>query len=289
MQHTITAYKTTLSSAQVQQLIDDVRSKKELAFFSKETITEYAQKFLLQNKKLREEFEADNLRKEYKQLIKNIREKARRIYGSYITKKYGTRDKLLAEKDFEGMLNIHLSTKERKSAYEEIFTTLIDKTCTPTSILDIGCGFNPFAAEILFSITKKKITYHATDISKDDTDFLQKYLNISSAMTAKSEAFPCDASKETEHVKLTAPTDWCLLLKALDPIEESNENISYKLIPMIQSKWIIASFPTITISQKPMRNKRRSWFEKVLNRQELEFETVEIANELFYIIKNHET
>jgi hypothetical protein len=288
MTFSITAYKTNLSPEQVQTLIDDVRSKKELAFFSKELIVEYATKLILQNKKLREEFESKNLRKEYKQLIKDIREKSRRIYGSYITKKYGTREKLLEDKDYLKMLDIHLSTKERKDSYVEIYSTLMEKTCVPKSILDIGCGFNPFSAEILFELTSKKITYHASDIGKDDTDFLQKYFKMSSAVTAKSEAFACDASKETEHVKLTQKTDWCLLLKALDPIEESNENISYKLIPMIESKWIIASFPTITISQKPMRNKRRNWFEKVLNRQELEFEMVEIANELFYIIKNYD-
>lgn len=284
---TISAYTTTLSDTQVQTLIDDVRSKKELAFFSEELIVEYATKFLLQNKKLRLEFDSENLKKEYKQFIKDIREKARRIYGSYITKKYGKREELLTQKDFLGMLDIHLSTKERKDAYQEIYATLIEQTCTPKSVLDIGCGFNPFAAEILCEMTGSKIEYHASDISKDDTDFLQKYFDISESVTAKSTTFPCDASKETEHSKLQIKTDWCLLFKALDPIEESCENISYKLIPTIQSKWIIASFPTITISQKPMRNKRRSWFEKVLNRQELEFEMIEIANELFYIIKNH--
>jgi len=287
MVQTITAYNVTLSSAQVQQIITDVRSKKELACFSTELIIEYATKILLQNKKLREEFQTLQLRGAYKQLIKDIREKARRIYGSYITKKYSQREMLLIQKRYDELLLLHLSTKERKNAYIEIFNTILAKTCTPHSILDIGCGLNPFSAEILFDIIHHKIEYHATDINVDDTDFLKTYFNTSAVFTAKSSAFPCDASKESEHTKLTLKTDWCLLLKALDPIEESCENISYKLIPAIKSKWIIASFPTITISQKQMRNKRRTWFEKVLNRQELQFETIEIANELFYIIKNN--
>ena len=147
-------------------------------------------------------------------------------------------------------------------------------------ILDLACGLNPLAQKYIGT----KLEYNASDISEKDVEFLKEAYKT---FGFKGDIFRADLSEEEEHKKLEKyNTDWCLLLKALDPIEETNEDISYKLIPSIKSKWIIVSFPTLTVSRKNMRNPRRNWFEKVITRLDKTFEIFEIENELFYIIKN---
>lgn len=254
-------------------IIKLVQEKKELSNFSEKYILKYSEHLLKKNKKLLDILlKEDFNKKEFKIFIKEIREKARRIYGTYITKKY---NKKSVDLDIEELLQLHLSTKERFGFYKEIYKKIIEITGMPKSVLDLACGFNPIAKNY---ISNKKIKYVASDISEKDVKFITNYVD---------EAFIADLSEKSEIKKITKyRTDWCLLFKALDPIEESCKNVTYDLIPAISSKWIIVSFPTLTLSRKRMRNPQRSWFEKVLNRLEKKFYIFEINNEIFYIIEN---
>lgn len=286
-------YNTKISEDRIRLLVDNVRKKKELKSFSVTSIKRFLEYELKRNKKALKvlaEIGVDRLEKnkEFVSLVKSIRDVARRIYGVYIGKKYGKRDELLVVGDYDGLLDLHMSTKERFNHYEEIYKVLIEKTMCPKSVLDLACGFNPLAVNYLYDACgkKKKIRYYACDISEEDMDFLNRAFSTGN-YNSDSLAFRCDLSdvyslKVLEQYK----TDWCLLFKALDPIEEISENITYDLLDNIKSKYIIVSFPMVTVSRKPMKNPRRNWFEKVLNRKELLFEMVEINDELFYIIEN---
>lgn len=280
-------YGTTISAELWKEIILEVQKKKELRTFSETYIKKYATHLLKKNSKLRKLINSGDIvkikkSKEFQKLIKEIREKARRIYGLYIHKTYKKKD----AEDIEPLLTTHRSTKERLEHYPEFYKVLCEKTKTPRSILDIACGLNPASISYL----GKKVTYHASDISEQDVDFLKelfKVLQNQKKITKESTAFRLDLSEEKDIAKLSKyKTDWCLLLKALDPIEESHENITYKLIPEIKSKWVIVSFPTVTASNQPMRNPRRNWFEKVLKRLNKEYDIVQIGNELVYVVKN---
>lgn len=282
----ISVYGVTLDDKQIDQLVSDVRDKKELENFSEEYILRYARSLLAKNKKLREEFKNKALKKEYDKLIKDIREKARRIYGAFITKKYGQREQLLKEEKYGALLDLHVSTKERKKQYENIFSKLTQDTFVPGTILDLACGFNPIAAEILHTITEKRVTYIAVDLCEEDVAFLNRYFEQSDACSKNSRAFACDLSDENELKDIGLNADWCLLWKALEPLEESHENITYDLLKKIRARRIIASFSTLTLSRKRMNNPQRGWFEKVLKNLKLAYRTYEIGDEIFYVIVN---
>ncbi len=290
-------YDKTISEDMQNYIISEVQKKKELNSFSEKAILKFAEYILKRDSKALSaitNLDLDLLEKNkhFLKFIKEIRAYCRRVYGVYITKDYYKKDLLLSNYDFKepdliSLLKLHLSTKERLEYYPEIYKKLIEKTCIPNSILDLACGLNPLASEF---IPNSPIKYFASDLSEKDVDFLNKYFNkaiLKKKFVEGSYAFRLDLSLESSLSELNKfETDWCLILKGLDPIEEINENISYELVKNIKSKWIIVSFPTLTVSRKPMNNPRRNWFEKVLNRSNLEFETIDINNELFYIIKN---
>lgn len=281
-------YETEISEFLWTAIIEDVQKKKELASFSEAYIEKYATHLLKKNAKLRSiisqysDIHSIRNNNEYKKLIKDVREKARRIYGLYIIKNYWKKD----IQNFEELLGLHRSTKERLDNYLEFYEVLFKYTCVPKSILDLACGLNPASIPLF----KYKLDYFASDISEQDVYFLNALFadfKKKKLISQKSIAFRADLSDENDLSKLCAyQTDWCLLLKALDPVEESNQNITYKIIPAIESRWIIATFPTVTASNQPMRNPRRNWFEKVLKRLNKEYTTIQIGNELCYIIKN---
>lgn len=284
-------YGKEIEHSVIKQVLADIKQKKELKFFSDEALLKYATYILKRQRPVREllleEQELSDLRKKrlYQSLLKQVRDVARRTYGVYITKEYSKREDFFEEKDWDGLLDLHLSTKERKSYYREILTELVKRTVKPKSILDLACGFNPIG---VLQCAGNKIEYIASDISPLDTDFVQKCLDAHPKANSDSQCFPLDLTESKNWDDLSEyKTDWCLLFKALDPLEEITEGTSMEMLPHIKSKWIIVSFPTMTISRKPMRNPKRSWFEKVLNRLEKEYEIYESFEEIFYIIKNH--
>ncbi|MGM5483700.1 MAG: hypothetical protein ACQER9_02160 [Nanobdellota archaeon] len=280
----------------IRSVVDKIKSKKELENFSDEYTQKLIEYFLKRNPKILSEmiYVLDQKKiknnKNIQLLVKNVRDRIRRVYGMYITKDYSKKEKILEKNNSEELsriLRLHTSSKERISHYSKIYEKIIEITGEPESIIDLGCGLNPFSINYIYNINKKKLKYYASDISPEDIKFIDKFIKENKHFKKGSKAFPLDLTdeKNIEIIK-KYETDWCFLLKLLDPIEEVNEGITYKIIPEIRSKYIIASFPTETISRKNMRNPRRSWFEKVLIRNNLFYETFEEGKELFYIIKN---
>jgi len=286
-------YNKDIPTENINFLIQEVKKKKELNNFSEQKILDFLEYILKRDKHALLLFSQNmkldkiNKNKVFNSVVKKIREDARRIYGVYITKDYDKKEELLKDFNIEELLKIHVSTKERIKDYEYMYKEIIKRTINPKSILDLGCGLNPISKKY---ISDNKIKYIASDLNEEDVLFINDFIKKGiekKCFDKTSFAFRCDLTKETEIEKITQDTDWCLLLKVLDPVEEINENITYKIINKINSKWIICSFPTLTVSRKKMKNPKRNWFEKVLDRSNLEFNSFELENELFYIINNN--
>jgi len=52
------------------------------------------------------------------------------------------------KKSITRILSLHRSTQERLPYYETFFKTLLTNI-KPKTILDLGCGFNPFAYKLM--------------------------------------------------------------------------------------------------------------------------------------------
>ena len=78
------------------------------------------------------------------------------------------------------------------------------------------------------------------------------------------------------------------MFKLIDLIDKQNHKPSEELITNLfknkKTKFIVASFATKTLTRKSMNHPNRKWFELMLKRNNLKFNSFNTNNEIFYII-----
>jgi len=78
--------------------------------------------------------------------------------------------------------------------------------------------------------------------------------------------------------------DVCFLFKALDTLEDLERNYSEKLLKKIHAKFVVVSFPTMSIGgRNPIR--QRGWFFRMMRKLGYSADTFELENEIFCIIR----
>jgi len=257
----------------ISQLVDDIKSKKELSgiedFFVKSEmlkIISYSRKYA--------DFLSSTLSKKskiYREIIKKTRAVLRKSVGVFI----------IAEKtkDFEKLLFGHESAKERFGAYPELYRKIFEVTGEPKSILDLGCGLNPLSYNFLGARPK----YFAVDISSLIIEIVKDFF-AKDKIAGKAEMINL---REIKNKKLNLPkADICFMFKLLDSIEmEKGHKLAEKLIKEVDCRWIAASFSTKTISGKKMNHPYRGWVEQMCRRLGYFYEILEFENEIFYLIR----
>jgi len=256
----------------MEEVITQIKKKKELSYLDDTYIKNYIKKYLLQNPKTNL-----NSKKDVKKIIKFVRDKAHSVYGMFQSKNIKKREEFLKNKDFEKLLTTHISTRERLKVYPKLYKKIFSYI-KPKSILDIGCGLNP----VSYPYMKIKPKYIASDFNKKDMDFLTKFFKT---FKINGKAVKLDLINDLKKLK-KYKVDVCFLFKVLDSLESVKKYISYEIIKNINAKYIIVSFPLKTVSgKKEMKLKKRNWFEKVILRTGYTFKTFELSDELYYVIK----
>lgn len=183
------------------------------------------------------------------------------------------------EKTIEAILAMHASTKERLSYLDIFYENIFAITGKPQSVLDIGCGMNPFT--IGWMHLNQNTTYYAYDIDTQLIAFLQEVC---------PKLFP----------------DIVFKITAGDTFEESQFFVDvafmFKIIPLLQlqqkidvmnvlekqhATYLIITFPLRSISGKhvgmdtfyPMQ------FENMCAKTSWEIGKVTFPTELVYVIK----
>lgn len=272
----------------MENLIADIKSKKELKSLDKKIVEEYLEKFFKTNSHLKVKLEAKKFNKkssEYKLVLKEVRKNLRQIYGVFIEKDYGKREKLLQEmktlKESEALtkiLSLHKSTKERIPYYKEVYSNILAITGKGKIILDLACGLNPLS----YGFLGYKPEYIASDIAEKDLEFIDSFFK---KFKIKGKTIKIDLVTEQEKLK-TIKIDICFLLKALDSLETRKRYISQELIENINSKWLIVSFPKKSLgSAKEISKKKRQWFIKMLENKGFLHHEFEVENEFFLVVK----
>jgi len=300
-----------------RELVADIKSKRELSSLD----DSFIEKKLLALLKAKEHNQDKdkaisklNLAKSYKQfsksvehdfLIKMARSELRKLYGVFIMEDYKKKESMLSSIKFSSdkdpeeesqnmevhrkLLSLHKSTNERLESYQEVYERVFDiikgfqgdeSMKQKFIFLDLACGLNPVSS-IFFRDKIKK--YYASDISEKDCGFLKEYFD---KIHLDAEVFPMDLTEEKEYPRLAkVKADICFILKTLDQIERVKRGISESLLKSINAKYIVVSFPTISISGKnPISLSKREWFERLLEKLHWRFEKFEISTELFYVI-----
>jgi hypothetical protein len=255
--------------------------------------------------------------REYKFLIKELRAELRRVYGVFIMEGYANKKKLLEELEevigtssdvssdalsdtseirmiHDKLFLLHKSTKERMDHYDELYGTIFDvingfNGFDPEHVdkhkkyvfMDLACGMNPISTALFKDKIKK---YYASDISTEDCQFLKEYFDITGI---DAVIFPADLTDEKNFLKLAKiPVDICFIFKTLDGLERIRRDISEDLLQSINTKYFAITFPTLSISgHREIKEHRRLWLERLLDKLEWKYEKFTMGSELLYVVK----
>ena len=266
-------------------LISKIKDKKELRSLSDDFVFNILSDVIKKNNLILDY----NLKsKSSRTVIKDVRKILHDIYGVFILdsrkrkelffelKEEICRNKKISDKVLELHRNIlltHRSTKERLPYYGKIYKKIFSLDID--SILDLGSGLNIFSYPF---IPNKKIEYIATELTDDDCNLIDDYFKLMECFGLRGGSLKGDLI----NLKYFPKTDACFIFKILDSLEELKRDMSRDLLGRIKSKYIIVSFPTKTLSGKVLSKKRLSWFNKIAKT----YETFEVENEIFYIIKS---
>ncbi len=263
-------------------LIEALLEKRELQGIHRPFAERIIQK-IIANTTIEQDFTAEPERymkkKIFQKIKKEVRAQIREVYGVFFEKKYSSKkDKYVQElivneneETVQQLLQIHRSTNERREAYDYLYTLLFEKTGKPESILDIGCGFNPFAYTYL-SCTP---SYHCMDLACADLRLITAYF------THKKVPHTITCADLTTYDKPFVKTDIVFAFKVFDSLETIQKGITKKIIQALQANYLIASFPTKSIGKKKTIP-RREWFLRLVNEHIID--TISLENEEFYII-----
>lgn len=292
-----TIYNKTVSSAILAGLISRVKEKRELVHLDDAVCREYIVKYLMMHGKVlaklseARDFSAIQRSREMSNLIKSVRENVRLIYGVYQTEDADKirhyLDKLekdlknkpieSTKEDHDRLLRLNLSTAERLPFYEQFFSDIFAITDRPKRVLDLACGLNPMAWPYH---QFRDMQYTAAELNEPDVRHLQRYFDITESHTGiDGKAITLDL---TQNPVDTVEVDVCFLLKVLDLLDPKRVEL---IVTSLHCRWIVASFPTKTITEQEMRFKRRAGFQKMLRRLGMTYQTLTYENELVYIIK----
>lgn len=247
------------------ELINLIKNKEELRGISSSLVLETLNKSLSKLKA-----DISNLNKQdTKLIVKMVRAELRRYVGQFqISAK--KKEKMLREEDFDSILKVHSSTKERIVFYSEIKKIISD--LSPKTILDLGCGINPVV------LANDKINYYACDINESDLDIVRRYFEKNKI---QGNVFIYDLRNFSNDLP---ESDLCLMFKILDTIEKKGHKIAESLISQLKCNYILISFSTNKLSGKKMNFPKRLWLERLLKRLRYNYTIFNSANEVFYLV-----
>ena len=265
-----------------QKILEKIKQNKKYSTISDKLILTEIKNYLKQNPSTNSD----------KQTIKEIRARLHRLYSSYQTKSKKKVDTYLNQlkeaKTKKQILEITnkllqstLSTKERLQSYSEIYKKIFKITGKPKTIIDLASGLNIFSYPLTNLLS---LTYYSYDINEEDLRYINTYIHImnnhSLKFKLKGKASIQDLRGEN---KIKKQSDIILMFKIIDLLStKQTENLI--LTNITKTNHIIASFATKTLTRKQMNKPKRKWFELMLQRNNLKFQTFNTDNELFYII-----
>ena len=280
-----------LEKGKIAALIEDIKKKKELQSIDDNFVERYLVKYLHQEpallKVLQEKFNSRS--KAYVSVIKNVRAQLRRVYGLFrddAKERKSAVEVLLKAPSaaraalLQQILSTHSSTQERLPIYEQLYSRIFAITGKPRTILDLGCGINPFS----FSYMKLKgCGYYAYDLDQEEIGAINKYF----ALLKKENPSFTGKAMVADILTVNLPkADLCFLFKMTDVIDQGKgHKRTEELLKNIPAKYVVVSFATKTMSGKKMTAPRRSWMEWLCKRLGYEYSILEFPNEIFYVVK----
>jgi len=215
----------------------------------------------------------------HKEAIKSIKDTLHGMFGAYLSVDiFKKASKLLDATETEKILLLHASTKERYKYLADFYKFIFDITGQVESILDIGCGFNPFTLPYYPSLPAK---YYALDIDNRIAELNNRYF---AHYRLPLLASCLDAVIETPKDSV----DVAFLFKLLPLIDRQSKGRAINLLKGINTKHIVVTYPTksLTGKKKGMTTFYAAAFEEIINGNFKILAKEIIGDELIYIISS---
>ena len=222
---------------------------------------------------------------------KAAKTKLHQLYGAYTlpnsNKKASQIIKMLTKEtisieNINKLLKLHASTNERIPFYKDFYDFIIKSTGNVKSILDLGCGFNPFSIPFL---PMKICEYHAIDIDVQVMELTNIFFDIL-GLPPNAVCADLDSCIPKINVDLT------FMLKLLPVLEANNPGKAYKLLDELSTKWLVITFPTRSLGgkKKGMKENYQKSFINALNENSfMNYDLVSencFGNELMFILQH---
>ena len=169
--------------------------------------------------------------------LKAAKTRLHQLYGAYVNESsHKKAAALLAQRDYDAILRLHASTRERLPHYPEICNFIKSHTGEDNikTILDLGCGFNPFALH--FWRLPALTAYHACDIDTRTAALLNSFFEI--------HGLPQTAECADLIAETPAPTaDIVLIFKLLPVLEAQKVGRGYELLREVEGRFVVVSYP----------------------------------------------
>ena len=219
--------------------------------------------------------------------IKAAKTRLHLLYGAYnssnIHKKAETllneiENETNAKETTAKIMKLHASTNERLPFLSELYSFVEKHTGAVESVLDLGCGFNPFS--VLFMSALPKI-YHAYDIDMRTRDLLNRFF----AFLKLPQAANCaDLIVETPSQSI----DLAFMSKLIPVLESQSPGRGFQLAQAVNAKFLVITYPLKSLGgkEKGMGKNYAAQFENAITDGKLSnFKVVDnkhIGGELVY-------
>lgn len=227
--------------------------------------------------------------------VKGVRAQLRRLTGMYYLNKDSQKvQQWLKEWNLapisqrqnilEKILRVHASTRERLLFIREFYSRLFMVTGKPHSIIDLGCGLHPFALPLM---GLSAVNYYAYDLHEEEVKLLRQFFV---ALGKERPSLHGQAELlnifDEQQLREVPSADLCFLLKMTDVLDQGKgHKATERMISLIPARWIVVSFPTLTLSRKPMRYPRRRWMEWMCRRVGHKYTILEFPTEICYVLE----
>lgn len=212
--------------------------------------------------------------KKEKDADKAAREALHGVTGAFMTEReYKRAMELAAARDWEALLGMHASTRERLpvESMDRVFDQLFEAIGTPARILDLACGLNP--VYLAHRLPNAAIT--GVDISGQCVNVIRAF----GGAEARLGDLLCEIPEDE--------ADAALLFKVLPLLERQRTGAAMEALMRVNAEWIVASFPTRSLGGRNvgMEKHYSEWMEAHVPENRAIAARLTGENELFYVLK----
>lgn len=171
----------------------------------------------------------------------------------------------------------HASTRERFPILSEAFSSILERTGAPKTVLDLACGLNPFA--IPWMNLPEGARYYAFDIDR----------RLIAAVNDLFDRIGQTGAARCHDIFVSLPemeADVTFLLKTLPCLEQQEKGISLPLLRRLRTRHAVVSFPAKSLGgrEKGMVGHYDKFMGRLLGELGAPATRMAFPSEVFYVV-----